>query len=389
MPSQQCPFQHLYDRLKPISSRTQASVVEAMEAWYDLLAHEHPRRATHWAKRKESNRQEIAQSGTYRHTFEELKLGAKMAWRHSIRCTGRYFWHTLDVIDTREAESEEAIFEACIHHLRHATNRGNIRSTVTIFAPETLGNPGPRIWNPQLISYAGYRQPDGTVTGDPLRADLTRRIQELGWKGPGGRFDILPLVIQLPGKAPRLFELPQDAILEVPLSHPEWDWFASLGLRWYAVPVISNMALEIGGIRYAAAPFNGWYMGTEIGSRDLGDTDRYNSLPEIAARLGWKTNSPQSLWRDRALVELNQAVLHSFRSQGVKIIDHHTAGELHLKFEKDERDHSRPVTGLWSWLIPPLSGSSSPLWSRSYDETEYAPNFLHQKAPWELEEFQK
>ena len=36
-------------------------------------------------------------------------------------------------------------------------------------------------------------------------------------------------------------------------------------MKWYGVPMISDMRLEIGGISYTAAPFNGWYMGTEIG----------------------------------------------------------------------------------------------------------------------------
>ena len=35
------------------------------------------------------------------------------------------------------------------------------------------------------------------------------------------------------------------------------EWFADLGLRWHAVPAIDNMCLEIGGICYPAAPFNG------------------------------------------------------------------------------------------------------------------------------------
>jgi nitric oxide synthase oxygenase domain/subunit len=44
--------------------------------------------------------------------------------------------------------------------------------------------------------------------------------------------------------------VPQDAALEVPLSHPDLDWFAELRLRWHAVPAISNMPLSIGGITY-------------------------------------------------------------------------------------------------------------------------------------------
>jgi nitric-oxide synthase len=59
------------------------------------------------------------------------------------------------------------------------------------------------------------------------------------------------------------------------------------------------MYLEAGGIRYPAAPFNGWYMCTEIGSRDLGDEGRYNQLPEIAARMGLSIGSPRTLWKDR------------------------------------------------------------------------------------------
>ena len=46
------------------------------------------------------------------------------------------------------------------------------------------------------------------------------------------------------------------------------------------------MCLEIGGICYPAAPFNGWYMGTEIGARNLADTDRYDQLPRSPSGSG-------------------------------------------------------------------------------------------------------
>ena len=75
-------------------------------------------------------------------------------------------------------------------------------------------------------------------------------------------------------------------MLEVPLVHPELEWFAELRLRWHAVPAISNMPLAIGGITYPAAPFNGWYVGTEIGARNLADADRYDLLPVVAERHG-------------------------------------------------------------------------------------------------------
>jgi nitric-oxide synthase len=74
------------------------------------------------------------------------------------------------------------------------------------------------------------------------------------------------------------------------------------------------MKLEVGGIHYNAAPFNGWYMGTEIGARNLADTDRYNVLEKVAAIMGLDTERNTSLWKDKALVELNTAVLHSYKN---------------------------------------------------------------------------
>lgn len=44
------------------------------------------------------------------------------------------------------------------------------------------------------------------------------------------------------------------------------------------MPAVSNMLLEVGGIEFPACPFNGWYMGTEIGVRDFCDVQRYNVL---------------------------------------------------------------------------------------------------------------
>ena len=60
------------------------------------------------------------------------------------------------------------------------------------------------------------------------------------------------------------------------INFVSYDWFADLGLKWYALPAVSGMAFYCGGIQFTASPFNGWYMTTEIG-RDLGDA-RYNKL---------------------------------------------------------------------------------------------------------------
>jgi nitric-oxide synthase len=179
-----------------------------------------------------------------------------------------------------------------------------------------------------------------------------------------------------------LFPLPENTVLEIPLTHPGNESFAELGLKWYAVPFIADMQLEIGGIVYEAAPFNGWYMGTEIGARNLSDTERYNQLPAVAAAFGLPTTTNTTLWKDRALVELNVAVLHSFKKHGASIVDHHTASEQFLRFEKQEQSQGRTVTGRWSWLIPPMSPATTGIWHRGFDDQERSPGFRYQAAPY-------
>ena len=93
----------------------------------------------------------------------------------------------------------------------------------------------------------------------------------------------------------------------MPSSKSRWSTLFSTGLRpsglkWHALPALSGMRLEIGGVNYTAAPFNGWYMGTEIGARDFADASRYNVLPVIAEKMGLDTRSERSLWIDRALL---------------------------------------------------------------------------------------
>lgn len=44
---------------------------------------------------------------------------------------------------------------------------------------------------------------------------------QLGWKAPKGRFDVLPLLLQANGNDPELFEIPEDLVLEVPITHPK------------------------------------------------------------------------------------------------------------------------------------------------------------------------
>ena len=333
--------------------------------------------------RRQAVAAEIAARGTYEQRPDELEFGARLAWRNATRCVGRASWRSLELCDQRHLSRAEDVAAALFHHIESATQGGALRSTVSLFRP---GPPTIRLWNAQLLRYAGYRRDDGSVTGDPISVDLTERIRALGWRGAGTAFDLLPLVVQIGDAAPRVFPIPPGLALEVPLRHPQLPWFEGLGLRWYALPAVSDMALDLGGVVYRCAPFNGYYVGTEIGARNLGDAGRYNLCPLIAERMGLDTRAPSSLWRDRALIELNTAVLYSFAAAGVRIADHHGVGEQFLRFERTEQAAGRPVYGDWSWLVPPISGSASPLFGRSdLRNVLVKPMFVYQPPPWQAE----
>ncbi|RAM50077.1 MAG: nitric oxide synthase NOS, partial [Hapalosiphonaceae cyanobacterium JJU2] len=321
----------------------------------------------------------IEQTGTYEQTYDELTYGARLAWRNSSRCIGRYFWQSLHVRDMRHLETEEEMFQAIIEHMKYATNEGDLRATMTVFKPD-----GRRLWNVQLLRYAGYRQPDGTILGDPANVELTEYAFKMGWSSPNPKtsFDYLPIIIQLLDKQPKVFDIPPEVILDVPLEHPRYDWFAEFGLKWYALPAVSNMVFDIGGIQYMCAPFNGFYMGTEIGGRNFSDTYRYNMLPKIAEKMGLDTSSDSTLWKDSALVELNIAVLDSFNKHNVRLLDHHTMGDYFIKFVDEEKRCGRSLYADWTWIIPPVSGSTSKAWPMEMENRILKPNYFYAPEPW-------
>ncbi|MFC5601429.1 nitric oxide synthase oxygenase [Deinococcus cellulosilyticus] len=316
---------------------------------------------------------EVERLGHFEPSAAELLYAAKVAWRNSVRCVGRNYWQYLHLQDGRHLSTPRQVFDALVQHLLFATHGGNIRPTITVFRP------GVRVHNDQLIRYAGY----GDGLGDPRNRQLTDHLIQLGWTPPEHRtpFDVLPLALEVPGCAVQLFELPREAVLEVEIVHPTLPWFRELGLKWHAVPAISSMVFSAGGIEYSCAPFNGWYVETEIAARNFGDVDRYNLLPEVATRMGLNTRRHRNLWKDRALVELHEAVLYSFERAGVKVTDHHTVAEHFERFCAREKQAGREVKARWSWIVPPISGSTSPQFHQSYDDAELKPGFEPGKCP--------
>lgn len=153
--------------------------------------------------------EEISLRGTYTQTSAELEMGARIAWHNLAKCIGRISWNTLQVRDCRNVYKPQGMFTEVEEHLRIATAGTNIQSVMTVFPArsksETLG---PRFWSAQYVRYAGCTQQADdengheTVLGDPANVDLTDYLLENDyWTPPEPRsaFDVLPLVIKMPG----------------------------------------------------------------------------------------------------------------------------------------------------------------------------------------------
>jgi nitric-oxide synthase, bacterial len=97
----------------------------------------------------------------------------------------------------------------------------------------------------------------------------------------------------------------------------------------------------------------------------------------VAAWLGLDTSDERSLWRDRALVELNLAVLHSFDAAGVTVADHHTEAQRFLAHLAREERAGRMTPADWSWIVPPISGAATAVFHRYYQDADLRPNFVH------------
>ena len=57
------------------------------------------------------------------------------------------------------------------------------RSTITVFRQRTKPKSDFRVWNIQLFRYAGYKQEDGSILGDPSNVEFTQVSEHYfaGW----------------------------------------------------------------------------------------------------------------------------------------------------------------------------------------------------------------
>uniref|UniRef100_A0A8C9STY3 Nitric oxide synthase n=1 Tax=Scleropages formosus TaxID=113540 RepID=A0A8C9STY3_SCLFO len=332
--------------------------VEFINQYYNSL--KTPKTEEHLA-RVEAVAAEIDATGTYQLTEEELAFGAKHAWRNAARCIGRIQWANLHVFDARKCRTTRDMFRFLCGHMRFATNGGNLR------------------WVRSRGCFCLFLMQNGAVRSKPVYTPLAfpKLCAQLGWTPRYGRFDVLPLVLQANGGDPEIFEIPPELVLEVPMEHPQYEWFQELQLRWYALPAVSNMLLEMGGLEFPGCPFNGWYMGTEIGVRDLCDSQRYNILEQVGRRMGLEIHNLSSLWKDQALVAINVAVIHSFQ-HNVTITDHHSAAESFIRHMQAEFKLRGGCPADWTWLVPPMSGSLTPVFHQEMVNYVLSPYFYYQ-----------
>ena len=364
----------------------QERFLKKAKQFLDLISSEQAWELEDKERRWKEIREEVQATGTYAHTYEELAYGTQVAWRNASKCVGRISWNNMVVRDRRHVTDPDEMFRECQEHVKFATNGGNLQITMTVFRPKQPKERwGSRFWNSQLYRYAAYRMPDGSIMGDAANLGLTDAIIKFGWQPsePRTEYDILPLVIEVPGQEPKMYHWQPEEVLEVHIEHPTVPELKEIGMRWYAIPAISNFSVHIGGIHYGCMPFNGWYMDTEI-MRDFLDEYRYNKIEEIAKVLKLDTSSEQTLWRDRAALELNIAILHSFQKAKVTMVDHQTASRQFLTHDLREKKAGRECPGDSGWVVPAAGGSTCPVWHHQMRDFYLEPAYHHAADQWAI-----
>ena len=358
-------------------------LIAQAEDWFTVVAKEWDWSPAVFSERMLNVKLEVGKTGTYAHTSEELQYGARVAWRNSAKCIGRISWSTLVVRDRRHVSDASEMFNECLKHLDLATGGTNLLSVMTVFRPmKPLEMWGPRFWNSQFVRFAGYKGEgeNGKVLGDPANAEFTEfLIRKKLWTPPEvkSEFDVLPLVLKLPeNDQPFVFQLPNEYVHLCKIYHPNYPKVEELGLKWCAVPAITNFNLKLGGIDYACCPFNGWFMELEV-TRNL--IDRYQISNRFADAVG--VDKSIKLWENRVWHEVAVAVLYSFERSKMTIVDQFTAGKSFYTHCQREKEAGRECPGQWSW-IGGLVGPNNAVWHHEMRDFYLEPQYHYCCEHW-------
>lgn len=182
-----------------------------------------------------------------------------------------------------------------------------------------------------------------------------------------------------------MYEIPQDFIDNLPLTvditHPTIEAIGAMKLQWLTLPGVASMMAEIGGVQFTAAPFAGWYQVTEISTRDLLDVQRYNLLEPLGRAMGLDMSSNTTLWKDAVALELNRAVLESYKSARISIVDHYTQAEQFMQHLAAEYRDRGGCPADWVWIVPPQSGSLVPTYHQEMIKYKLSPSYEYQESP--------
>ncbi|KAL8578716.1 hypothetical protein ACOMHN_045704 [Nucella lapillus] len=105
--------------------------------------------------------------------------------------------------------------------------------------------------------------------------------------------------------------------------------------------------------------------------------------------MGLDIRKSSSLWKDRSLVEINIAVLYSFQAAGVTITDHHAAADSFMKHMENEQRLRGGCPADWVWIVPPISGSITPVFHQEMLLYKLRPSYEYQEEPWKTHVWKK
>lgn len=57
-----------------------------------------------------------------------------------------------------------------------------------------------------------------------------------------------------------------------------------------------------------------------------------------------------------------------------------------MQFMEDEQRCQRPVHADWGWIVPPISGSTTPVYPVEMNNRILKPNYFYMSDPWQTEE---
>ena len=103
--------------------------------------------------------------------------------------------------------------------------------------------------------------------------------------------------------------------------------------------------MNLGGIKYPCAPFNGWFVSIEI-CRNL--IERYQVTGALADAMKMDLND--TFLPQKISIELESAVFYSFQKKGFTIVDPMTVGKSFMTHCKRERSSGRECPAQWSWI---------------------------------------